>query len=273
VVDLQDIGSRFYTYMTTIAYVMEEAARRDIRVVVLDRPNPINGYQIEGPVQEDAARGFTGHFPMPVRHGLTIGELASLFNGENAIGADLTVVPMRNWSRRLWYDETGLAWTDPSPNMRNMHQAVLYPGIGAMEWSNISVGRGTDRPFEQIGAPWVDGISLAAALNARHLPGVRFYPVRFTPSSSVYAGESCGGVFIIVTDRAALRPVRLGVELAAALMRLYGSRYETRETWKLFGSREQLEALRAGADPADISGRWRGDEARWRRLRARYLLY
>ena len=273
VVDLQDIGARFYTYMTTIGYVLEEAAARGIRVVVLDRPNPVNGYSIEGPVQDEAAEAFTAYFPMPIRHGLTMGELARLFNGEKKIGADLHIVAMRNWSRRLWYDETGLPWVNPSPNMRNLHQAALYPGIGALEFSNISVGRGTDSPFEQIGAPWIDGVALAAALNARALPGVRFYPVRFTPSASTYEGESCGGVFIIVTNRDALRPVRVGVELAAALFRLHGSTYDPRETWRLLGSRAQVEALGAGVDPGGIAAGWRLGEARWRLLRARYLLY
>ncbi len=273
VIDLQDIGARFYTYMTTIGYVLEEAAARGIRVVVLDRPNPVNGYSIEGPVQDDAAEAFTAYFPMPIRHGLTIGELARLFNGEKKIGADLHIVAMRNWSRRLWYDETGLPWVNPSPNMRNLHQAALYPGIGAFEFSNISVGRGTDSPFEQIGAPWIDGVALAAALNARALPGVRFYPVRFTPSASVYAGEPCGGVFMIVTNREALRPVRVGVEIASVLFRLHGSTYEPRETWRLLGSRAQVEALSAGVDPGEIAAGWRLGEARWRLLRARYLLY
>ena len=273
VVDLQDIGARFYTYMTTVAYVLEEAATRRVRVVVLDRPNPVNGYLIEGPVQEEAATGFTAYFRMPVRHGLTLGELTRLFNGENKIGADLVVVPMRGWTRGLWFDETGLTWLNPSPNMRNMHQAALYPGIGALEASNISVGRGTDSPFEQLGAPWIDGSRLAQVLNARHLPGVRFYPVQFRPQASVYSGEMCGGVFMLVTDRDALRPVRLGAEIAAALFRLHGAKYEIRETWKLFGSREQLEALRAGADPAEIAARWRSDEAAWRLRRAPYLIY
>jgi uncharacterized protein YbbC (DUF1343 family) len=273
VVDLQDIGARFYTYVTTVAYVLEEAAQRRVRVVVLDRPNPVNGYLIEGPVQEEAATGFTAYFRMPVRHGLTLGELTRLFNGENKIGADLVVVPMRGWTRGLWFDETGLTWLNPSPNMRNMHQAALYPGIGALEASNISVGRGTDSPFEQLGAPWIDGSRLAQVLNARHLPGVRFYPVQFRPQASVYSGEMCGGVFMLVTDRDALRPVRLGAEIAAALFRLHGAKYEIRETWKLFGSREQLEALRAGADPAEIAARWRSDEAAWRLRRAPYLIY
>jgi uncharacterized protein YbbC (DUF1343 family) len=209
VVDLQDIGTRFYTYMTTLAYVMEEAAKLKIAVVVLDRVNPVNGVQLEGPALDKAAVGFTGYFPaMPIRHGMTMGELAKLFNAENRIGADLTVVQMRNWSRDDWFDMTGQAWINPSPNIRNLIQATLYPGIGAIEGTNISVGRGTDTPFEQIGAPWIDGVRLADALNGRGLPGIRFYPVRFTPTSSKHANQECQGVFMVVTDRVALRPVR-----------------------------------------------------------------
>ncbi len=177
VVDLQDIGARFYTYTTTMAYVIEEAAKRKLPVVVLDRPNPINGFQIEGPALDKAQLGFTGYFaPMPIRHGMTIGELARLFNGENKIGADLTVIAAKNWQRDAWFDETALPWVNPSPNMRNLIQATLYPGIGAIETTNLSVGRGTDTPFEQIGAPWIDGPALAEALNARRIPGIRFYP-------------------------------------------------------------------------------------------------
>ena len=184
VIDLQDIGTRFYTYMTTMAYVMEEASKRKLPVFVLDRPNPINGFQIEGPTLDKAMLGFTGYLPaMPIRHGMTLGELARLFNGENRIGAALTVIPMKNWDRARWFDETGLPWINPSPNMRNLIQATLYPGVGAIESTNISVGRGTDTPFEQIGAPWIDGVRLADALNARAIAGVRFYPVRFTPIS------------------------------------------------------------------------------------------
>src|SRR6478672_264322 len=221
VIDLQDVGVRFYTYMTTMAYAMEEAAKRKVPVVVLDRPNPVNGYQIEGPLLDKTELSFIGYFPMPIRHGMTMGELARLFNGENKIGADLTVVPLKNWRRDDWYDDTGLPWISPSPNMRNLNEATLYPGIGAIEYSNVSVGRGTDTPFEQVGAPWVDGTGLAAALNGRGLAGVRFYPVSFTPVSGKYAGERCGGVFLIVTDREALHPVRVGLEIAAALFRLH----------------------------------------------------
>ena len=273
-IDLQDIGARFYTYMTTMAYVMEEAAKRGIPVFVLDRPNPINGYQIEGPTLDKTTVGFTGYFPaMPVRHGMTLGELARLFNAENKLGAALTVVPMKNWDRNRWFDETGLPWINPSPNMRNLLQAALYPGVGAIEGTNISVGRGTDTPFEQIGAPWIDGVQLAEALNGRGIAGVRFYPVRFTPTSSKYAKEECQGVFMVVTDRAALRPVRLGLELASMLHKLYGARFEVEAAERLLGSREGIARIRAGDDPAAIAASWAAGEARWRLLRAKYLLY
>ena len=273
VIDLQDIGTRFYTYMTTLAYVMEEAAKRKIPVVVLDRPNPIDGLHIEGPTLDASALGFTGYFPMPIRHGMTLGELAKLFNGENAIGADLTVVPLRNWKRDEWFDHTGLPWINPSPNMRNLLQATLYPGIGAIEGTNLSVGRGTDTPFEQLGAPWIDGVQLSDALNARRIPGVSFYPVRFTPVSSKYAREECQGVFMIVTDRLALRPVRVGVEIAAMLHKLYGAQFELDAAERLFGSKDSLARVRAGESPEAIASSWAADEARWRIIRAKYLLY
>ena len=274
VIDLQDIGARFYTYMTTIAYVMEEAAKRRLPVVVLDRPNPINGFQIEGPALDKGQVGFTGYMPsMPIRHGLTIGEVARLFNGENKIGADLTVVEVKNWERGEWFDETGLPWINPSPNMRNLIQASVYPGIGAIETTNISVGRGTDTPFEQVGAPWIDGPALSDALNARRIPGVRFYPVRFTPASSKYAGEECQGVFVIVTDRSALRPVRLGIEIAAMLHKQYGSRFELDAAERLFGSKDGLARIRGGEDPSSVAASWNAAESRWRLMRAPYLLY
>jgi len=274
VIDLQDIGARFWTYVTTMVYVMEEAAKRSLPVFVLDRPNPVNGFQIEGPALDKAMVSFTGYFPaMPVRHGMTLGELARLFNAENKIGAALTVVAMKNWDRNRWFDETGQPWINPSPNMRNVIEATLYPGIGAFEGTNISVGRGTDTPFEQIGAPWIDGVQLADAMNARALPGIRFYPVRFTPTSSKYAKEECQGVFMIVTDRTTLRPVRIGVELAAMLHKLYGARYELESAERLFGSKEGLSRIRAGEDPAAIAASWGAAEARWRLLRAKYLLY
>jgi uncharacterized protein YbbC (DUF1343 family) len=273
VIDLQDIGARFYTYMTTMAYMMEEAAKLKMPVLVLDRANPINGYHIEGPVQDDSARGFTGYFPMPIRHGMTIGELARLFNGENKIGANLTVVELKGWRREQWFDETGLPWINPSPNMRNLMEATLYPGIGAIEGTNLSVGRGTDTPFEQVGAPWIDGANLASDLNARGLPGIRFYPVQFTPVSSKYANELCQGVFMVITDRAALRPVRVGLEIAAAIHRLYGSQFQIDAAERLFGSKDALARVKAGENVARIAGGWAQSEARWRLLRAKYLIY
>ncbi len=273
VIDLQDIGARFYTYMTTMAYVMEEAATRGIRVVVLDRPNPINGFAIEGPGLDEDERGFTGYISMPIRHGMTMGELAQLFNGEQKIGADLQVIAMRGWTRERWFDQTQLPWINPSPNMRNLNQAALYPGIGAFEGTNISVGRGTDTPFEQMGAPWIDGPALAAALNARRLPGVSFYPVRFTPAASKFANEECQGVFMLVLDRAQMAPVRVGVELASALWTLHGATFEIDKAARLFGSKAGLARIKAGEDPARIAASWAAAEASWRRVRAKYLVY
>jgi uncharacterized protein YbbC (DUF1343 family) len=274
VIDLQDVGVRFYTYATTMAYVMEEAARRKIRVVVLDRPNPINGWQIEGPTLDDSARGFTGYLTaMPIRHGMTLGELARLFNAEAKIGCDLDVVKAEHWRRGAWFDETGREWINPSPNMRNLVEATLYPGIGMTEYANISVGRGTDTPFEQIGAPWIDGRRLAEALNARDIPGVRVYPVRFTPTASTFAGEACQGVFFVITDREALKPVRLGLEVAAALVRLFPAQIDFGKTSLLVGSEEAVRRLRAGDDPAAIATSWAKAEGQWRLMRAKYLLY
>jgi len=260
--------------MTTTAYVMEEAAKRKLPVFVLDRPNPVNGWQIEGPAIDKESMGFTGYFAsMPIRHGMTLGELATLFNAENKIGAELTVVPMKNWRRDDWFDDTALPWVNPSPNMRNMNEAALYTGIGAIESTNLSVGRGTDTPFEQVGAPWIDGVQLADALSARAIPGVRFYPVRFTPSSSKYANEECQGVFIIVTDRVALRAVRVGVEIASALSRLYPAKFQLELAARLLGSRDALARIKTGDDPAAIAASFGQAEARWRLLRSKYLLY
>ncbi len=275
VVDLQDVGARFYTYATTMAYLLEEAAARGLRVLVLDRPNPIGGVDVEGPMLDASATGFTGYFPSPVRHGLTLGELARLFNfnAERGIGANLEVVAMRGWRRASWFDQTGLRWVNPSPNLRNLNQALLYPGIGAIEGANLSVGRGTDTPFEQIGAPWIDGAELARELNTLRLPGVRVYPLRFRPNASRFAGELCDGVFFVVTGRDVVRPVRLGLELAAALYRLYGDQFELDAVAGLFGSGDMLTRIRAGDPPWEIAAGWAEGETAWRRLTAPYLLY
>ena len=273
VVDLQDIGARFYTYPVAVAYVLEEAVKRKLPVIVLDRPNPV-GSAVEGPHQEAGTNRYVGYLPMPIRHGLTIGELVTLFNSEGRIGADVTVIRMQNWDRSEWFDETGLPWINPSPNMRNMVAASLYPGIGAIEGTNISVGRGTDTPFEHIGAPWIDGVALAAALNARGLSGIRFYPVTFTPAAGAkLGGQPCHGVFMIVTDRDRLRPVRVGLEIASALSRLYDQQFRLEDAATLFASKVVLARIRAGDDPAAIEASWRADEEQWRALRAKYLLY
>ena len=272
VIDLQDIGARFYTYTTTVGYVLEEAAKRKLAVVVLDRPNPVNGTQIEGPAIGQDELSFTAYYPMPIRHGMTLGELALLFNGEKKIGADLTVVEMKHWSRDDWFDATGLSWVNPSPNMRNMVAASLYTGIGAVEASNVSVGRGTDSPFEVLGAPWIDGPRLAAELNGRALPGVRFYPLDFTPTASKFASEVCHGVFMIVTDRERLHPVRVGFEVASALYRMFPGAFEVDRAGRLFGA-DAVRRIRSGEDPEAVATAWVRAESAWRLLRAKYLRY
>ena len=274
VVDLQDIGARFYTYPAAIAYVLEEAVKKTLPVIVLDRPNLVNGFDIEGPAQAAGGNRYVGYLPMPIRHGLTIGELTRLFNDVGRINADVTVVTMKNWRRDDWFDDTGLGWVNPSPNMRNMVAATVYPGIGAIEGTNISVGRGTDTPFEQIGAPWIDGPALAAALNASALPGIRFYPVSFTPAAGAkLAAERCHGVFLIVTDRDRLRPVRVGLQIASVLSKMYGSQFTLEDAAALFAPKAMLTRIRAGEEPSAIAASWTADEAKWRLTRAKYLLY
>ena len=273
VVDLQDAGARFYTYATTMAYMMEAAAKRNVTVMVLDRPNPINGDTVEGPLLDEANQGFTGYLSMPIRHGVTLGELAQVFKAERGIGVDLEVVPMAGWRRRFWYDETGLLWVNPSPNLRSVGQAGLYPGVGSIEGTNLSVGRGTDSPFEHLGAPWINGRDLAAALNARGLDGVRFYPVEFTPESSTYASEMCEGVRITVTNRNAFRPVRVGLEIASALHRLYPTVFDLDGATQLLGSQQTLDRVEAGDDPSEIAAGWANGEREWRERVAPYLLY
>ena len=277
VVDLQDVGARFFTYATTMAYLMEAARDRGLPVVVLDRVNPITGSIVEGPELEADELSFTAYRSIPIRHGLTIGELARLFNAENvraekAIGANLTVVPVQSWDRRSWFDETGLTWIEPSPNMRNLQAASLYPGVATIEGANVSVGRGTDTPFQWIGAPWIDASRLAAKLNGRNLPGLRFYPVSFTPRSSKFAGETCQGVFIVVTDRGAMRPVRLGLELLSALYELHPADFEIDRVASLFG-RDVVRRVRLGESSATIVDGWRRSEQAWRIRRAPFLLY
>jgi uncharacterized protein YbbC (DUF1343 family) len=273
VFDIQDVGARFYTYTTTMMYAMEEAARRKIKFVVLDRPNPINGYDIEGPVADADLLSFTSPYPIPVRHGLTMGELAMLVNGERRLGADLAVIKMEGWRRADYFDATSLVWVNPSPNMRSLTEAVLYPGIGLLETTNLSVGRGTDTPFELVGAPWIEPRQLSDTLNRAGLAGVRFVPVRFTPKSSKFAGESCGGVNLIITDRASLRPVAVGFEIAYQLNRLYSGIWKTDDYLRLLANRATLAALKEGKTPADLVRIYQSGLAEFARIRQKYLLY
>lgn len=273
VVDLQDVGVRFYTYATTMAYLMEEAAKARVKVVVLDRPNPIDGAGVAGPVLDKALKSFVGYFEMPIQHGMTLGELARMFNAENGIAADLTVVPMQGYARGSWYDETGLTWTSPSPNLRRLSGTVLYPGIGMLEFTNISVGRGTASPFELVGAPWIDGAALARALAARNLPGVTIAAEAFTPAASKFTGERCAGVRLSVRDRSTLDAVGLGLEIAVALRRLHGQAFEHKHLAQLLGSRAALAQIEAGAAAPDISAAWHPRLSSFTDMRQKHLLY
>jgi uncharacterized protein YbbC (DUF1343 family) len=273
VFDIQDAGVRFYTYITTLGYCLEAAARKGIEFYVLDRPNPINGEEVEGPVLEPDLRSFVAYYPLPIRHGMTVGELAEMFNNENHLGAKLHVIKMRDWQRTDWYDETGLTWVNPSPNLRNPTEEVLYPGVAMVEGANVSVGRGTDTPFELLGAPWMDSRNLSAYLNARDIQGVRFVPVDFKPLTNSFADRLCHGVQIVLIDRQALDPAELGVELAAALWKLYPDVFQLDKTLPLIGARWVLEAIGAGKDPRRIVYGWQGALEQFRTVRAKYLLY
>jgi uncharacterized protein YbbC (DUF1343 family)/CubicO group peptidase (beta-lactamase class C family) len=273
VVDLQDAGVRFYTYLTTLGYVMEEAAKANVKVVVLDRPNPIRASVAEGPPADVDRLSFTAYHTIPVRTGMTIGELAGMFNAERSIGAALTVVKMKGYSRSLWLDETGLAWVNPSPNLRSVTQAALYPGVALLEMTNVSVGRGTDAPFEIVGAPWVDGAKLASALSGRRIRGARFTPVRFTPSSSKHAGTECGGVRITVVDRDALAPVTLGLEIATALRDLFPKEWDRSRFGELLAHGASLARFDRGESAATIASGWAAAQMEFERRRAAFLLY
>jgi uncharacterized protein YbbC (DUF1343 family)/CubicO group peptidase (beta-lactamase class C family) len=273
VYDIQDIGARFYTYTATLRNVMEEAAKAKIPVYVLDRPNPINGGMVEGSLAEGDKLSFIAAHTVPVRYGLTIGELGQMMNTERKIGADLRVIKMDGWSRSMWFDETGQTWINPSPNMRSLNQATLYPGIGLLETTNLSVGRGTDTPFEVIGAPWLDGQKLAKYLNERNLRGVRFVPIRFKPNASVFKDEQLGGVNVIVTDRNVFESVRTGIEIATALRKLYPSEWQVDRYARLLVNGQILEMVKRGETPETIMRAVRTDSDDFEKRRAPYLLY
>lgn len=271
VYDIQDIGCRFYTYPSTMGLAIEAAAENGKQIFVLDRVNPITGTMIDGPVLA-APPTFVGFYKVPLRHGMTVGELAKMYNAEKNLNANLTVIEIANWRRDQWFDETGLPWTNPSPNMRNLTEAILYPGVGLLE-SALSVGRGTDTPFEVVGAPYIDDVKLAAELNGANLPGVRFVPIRFTPTTSVHKGQPCGGVYIMLTDRNACNVVDIGLVIAKTLHRWYPKDFEVDKLKHLLLDPKTLAAIKADKPLAEITALWKSDRVEFESRRKSFLLY
>ncbi|MEM8955170.1 MAG: DUF1343 domain-containing protein [Verrucomicrobiota bacterium] len=273
VFDIQDIGARFYTYISTMGLAMEAAAENNIAFFVLDRVNPIGGLSVDGPTHE-GEKNFTGHHPIPVRHGMTAGELAQMFKTENNLELDLTVVPLENWSRHQLFDSTGLPWVNPSPNIRTLGQAVLYPGVALLEFTNVSVGRGTDIPFELVGAPYIDDPHVFAdTLNQFQLPGVTFKPAQFKPESSVFAGELCGGTRIILTDPQTCPAVSVGIALALSLRHQYPDHWEMTNFNKLLKHQPTVDAVAEGKSLTDIVNLWTNDRYEFEKRRQRFLAY
>ena len=273
VFDIQDIGTRFYTYSSTMGYAMQAAAEHGKRFMVLDRPNPINGVDVAGPVLDTGRESFVGFHRLPIRHGMTIGELARMFREELGLNLDLEVVRVEGWRREQYFDETGLKWVNPSPNMRSLTEAILYPGIGILETTNLSVGRGTATPFELFGAPWLDGRKLAESLRGAALPGIRFDAVEFTPDASVHKDQRCGGVRMTITDRKTLEPVRVGLEAAHQLRRLYPDQWTAEKYLVLMGNKRVHEVLLAGKPVAEMETIYEPELKVFLKRRARFLLY
>jgi uncharacterized protein YbbC (DUF1343 family) len=273
VFDIQDVGVRYYTYLTTLVYVLEEAARHSIPVLVLDRPNPITGRYVEGPLMDPDLASFTAPHPIPVRTGMTIGEFARMVAAERKINVSLTIVPMENWDRSRWYDETALPWVNPSPNIRSVTQALLYAGVGLLEATNLSVGRGTEAPFEVVGAPWIEPHGLARALNDLRLPGVRFDPVVFTPSADVYKNVPCSGVRLVVADREAIRPVTVGLAVGRVLRERYRNQFKAEPIQNLLVNRQTMWAFLRGETLPRVTAWAEAARASFLNRRASYLIY
>lgn len=273
VVDLQSAGVRFYSYEVMLGYLLETAAAAGIELVVLDRPDPITGAMVQGPMSAGEARALVNYVSLPVRPGMTMGELALLYNAERHVGARLQVVAMDGWMRGDWFDSTGLMWVNPSPNLRSLTQAALYPGVALIEGTNVSVGRGTDTPFELAGAPWVNGRELADYLNGRSISGVRFIPVNFTPAENRFSGQKCGGVNIVLIDRSGFDAPQLGIELASALRKLYPEQFHPEKMIDLLLNQAVYDAIIRGDDARRIAEDWRESLEAFQAVRQKYLLY
>jgi uncharacterized protein YbbC (DUF1343 family) len=273
VFDVQDAGVRFYTYTTTMAFCMEKAAKRKIAFFVLDRPDPIGGEIVEGPVLDADKTSFTAYFRLPVRYGLTIGELAQLLNEENHIQCDLHVIAMKNWRRNYFYEETGLRWLPPSPNLRTLKGSVLYPGLEILQNGGVSVGRGTEAPFEEFGAPWMRGEDVAGRLNERRIAGVRFVAADFIPLGGLYAAERCGGVAIRVLDKRAVRSMTMGMEIASILRKLYQDHFDVQKMLFLVGNDQTIRELQEGVPAPEIVKGWDADLKAFEVQRRKYFLY
>ncbi len=273
VFDIQDAGCRFYTYISTLGLVLEASAEHKLKVVVLDRPNPLGGVAVEGPVLDAGRESFVAHHRLPIRHGMTVGELALLFNKERKLNADVQVIKMEGWRRSDFYDRTNLTWVNPSPNLRGLSAALLYPGVGILETTNVSVGRGTEKPFEWFGAPWLDGPRVTAALQREQLLGIRFVPMQLTPKSSVHAGKLCGGVNLIVDDWRAFQPVRTGLALAATLRKLYPQAWKAERYDVLLGHKATFLGLLRGDDWRALEQAWQPGLEAFLQVRRGYLLY
>jgi uncharacterized protein YbbC (DUF1343 family)/CubicO group peptidase (beta-lactamase class C family) len=274
VIDLPDVGVRFFTYETAMGYMLQAAARAHLPVIVLDRPNPITGTMVQGPVSDSGRESYTDLMPLPIRHGLTLGELARYFNAEKKIGADLTVIPVSDWKPSRWFDTTFPAWQNPSPNLRSLTAATLYPGVALLEMSNVSVGRGTATPFEHFGAPWIDSFQLSTYLNARHIPGVGFEPTTISADKPYPCSSApCPAVHITLLDRSLLDSPELGIELISALRHLYPAQFDFEKTATLIANSATMDALRRGDDPRAIAASWQPALDDFRRRAAAIYLY
>ncbi|MDV6032272.1 MAG: DUF1343 domain-containing protein [Phycisphaera sp. RhM] len=273
VFDIQDIGTRFYTYISTMGGAMKASAQHQIRFVVLDRPNPINGVAVQGPVLDPGNESFVGYHPISVRHGMTVGELAMMFKAEWELDVELQIIRVEGWDRSKMFDATERLWINPSPNMRSLTQALLYPGVGLLETTNVSVGRGTDTPFEVLGAPWIDAITLARELNAQPLDGIRFVPIEFTPDASKHESQKCGGVNLIVTDRAAFDPLKTGLTLATTLHRLYPQEWQTKSLNRLLVSEKTRDGILSGKSVDQLKAAYEHELSDFKHRREAFLLY